>query len=205
MWQHFTDRTAGGLAVNRTDGGWSYSLVSALGIFLRDLETRYGERVCGFTLLGIEFGGENPGIWFPGNCNHLAIRLSDNARNDHRKALYQLAHESVHLLAPSHGKGVVAEEGLAVAFEREMSSKYELNMYGDSAGYNAAGNLAEQLLAIDEGIVKRVRVEEPIFDRWTPELLERHGVPTGLAAALCMPFTSFIEMVRAATERKDTA
>jgi hypothetical protein len=160
-------------------------------VFLDILVERYGPLVRERMLLGIEFGDDHPMVWMCGE-RYVIVKLSENARLEPRRATYQLAHEAVHLLSPlPAGLAPVIEEGLAVAFEREMSKRYALDMHGDDAAYNAAGDLAEQMLADDSEVVKRIRCEEPTFERWTPQLLERHGVNPGLSRELCVPFEEF--------------
>jgi len=91
-------------------------------------------------------------------------------------------------LAPTVGKGLVVEEGLAVIFGDEISSQHNLGCEHNMASYQKAKAAAQELLAIDAGIVKRIRETEPCFDKWTPALLVDHGVPQQLAERLCEPF-----------------
>lgn len=98
-------------------------------------------------LLGIEFREGVPQIWFPGNCNHIAIQLGTDALNDVNKALFQLAHECVHLLDPViFEQASVLEEGLATNFSliyvRRSNPSYETG----SAKYDAANRRVGQLL-----------------------------------------------------------
>ena len=85
-------------------GGYSWSLTSRLGHMLRTAEERFGVRDKDYSVLGIEFGESGPFIWYPGNCKNIAIQLSIGSRASERCALYELAHECIHLLTPT-GKG----------------------------------------------------------------------------------------------------
>jgi hypothetical protein len=42
-----------------------------------------------------------PHTWYPRNCGHITIRLTRDVAKDPPRAIYQLAHEVVHLISPS--------------------------------------------------------------------------------------------------------
>jgi hypothetical protein len=108
-----------------TGDGYNYTLTTLLGVFLREAERRYGLRDKNWTPLGIEFSGDVPTTWFPGNCGNVSIILTDSARKDPPQAIFQLAHEVVHLLAPiGKGGAIIFEEGLATLFAHEMAPRY---------------------------------------------------------------------------------
>ncbi len=100
--------------------GFTFTLSSRLGQMLQKAEELYGERDKSFTILGIEFKEGVPQIWFPGNCGNVIIQLGLRAMQDVNQALFQLAHECVHLLNPHAGNGNMLEEGLAVLFSVEF-------------------------------------------------------------------------------------
>jgi hypothetical protein len=84
---------------------------------LAEAEGRYGKRDHDWTPIGIEFGGNRPGTWYPGNRKHISIRLSQTAGQDFGQAIFQLSHEVIHLLGPLEERLAPAiEEGLAVLF-----------------------------------------------------------------------------------------
>jgi hypothetical protein len=94
--------------------GYTWTLSSRLGEMLRLAEERFGPRDPTYTLLGFEFAGEYPQLWFPGDCRHIVIQLTPECATDTIQACYQLSHECVHLLAPSDGRNANnLEEGLA--------------------------------------------------------------------------------------------
>src|SRR5437763_183874 len=97
--------------------GFTWTLPSRLGALLNEAERLYGERDRSYTILGVEFGPGDPQIWFPGNRRHIVIQLADNALENTALAVYQLAHETIHLLSPTGtANAPVLEEGLATAF-----------------------------------------------------------------------------------------
>jgi hypothetical protein len=61
---------------------FTWTLASRFGEMLREIEKLYGIRDRSFTILGVELGEGLPQIWFPGNCNHIAIQLSRHTMND---------------------------------------------------------------------------------------------------------------------------
>ena len=79
-------------------GGFTYTLASRLGDILSLAEEKFGPRNPDFTILGVEFRDGVPQTWFPGNCKHIVVQLSLEAMHDEEQAVFQLAHETVHLL-----------------------------------------------------------------------------------------------------------
>src|SRR5215467_11622293 len=88
------------LFANPIPGGYSWTLASRLGHMLRTAEERYGPRDLSYTILGVEFGGDIPHIWYPGNCRHVIVQIARYCINNLQHAYYQLAHECIHLLSP---------------------------------------------------------------------------------------------------------
>ena len=109
-------------------GGHSWTLTTRLGYFLQKAEKEFGLRDKRWTILGVEFAAEGPpNIWYPFSSrkningeplNFITIQLTKSSANDKKKALFQLAHETIHLLSPNSPKhkSTVLEEGLAAYF-----------------------------------------------------------------------------------------
>ena len=91
-----------GFVSDQSASGKTWTLTTILGEFIADLEDRYGPRDMAYTLLGIEFRGGTPCIWFPGNRKHIAIVLTETARDDCDLAIWQLAHEAVQAALGCH-------------------------------------------------------------------------------------------------------
>lgn len=142
--------------------GWTWTLASRLGEMLCDAEQRYGERDKSYTVLGVEFCGDSPQIWFPGNRRHIIIQLSRSCLTSMVQACYQLAHECIHLLSPGPGKHPnVLEEGLATHFaHRYVRETFHHDMPVTIDSYEAARVLVEQLLALDAESVKVIRKQQ---------------------------------------------
>jgi len=94
----------------------------AIGFATEPLPTRDG-------FLGIEFYGDRPKVWYPGTNKHISIILTDSAREDPPQAVFQLAHEVVHILSPTGGANApVVEEGLSALFQERANEIYGLNL-----------------------------------------------------------------------------
>ena len=109
------------ILANRTEVGFTWTVVSRLSEILHNAEQRYGKRDASWTLLGVEFSNLNqPEIWYPfisDGRKHIIIQLTQKASTDEKEALFQLSHEVIHLLSPAGTEGSsVFEEGLAAYF-----------------------------------------------------------------------------------------
>jgi hypothetical protein len=164
--------------------GYTWTLTTRLGELLSLAEARYGPRDRSYTLLGVEFCATGPRIWYPGDRRDVVIQLSLAALESERLALYQLAHECVHLLGPSGTANASnLEEGLAVAFSW-FSVEHTLGIPGESLtddpAYLAAGQRVRRLLAEDPGLIRRLR--NLGSDLWRPRPEDLRAAWPGLAA-----------------------
>lgn len=165
--------------------GYTWSLTTWLGKLLRDAERQYGPRDKNWTILGVEFCGEIPHLWYPGNIGNISIMLTDSARLDPKQAMFQLAHEVIHLLAPNGGGSAnVIEEGIATAFAHQNST-----LISAKSSYQAAEEQVLQLLQADASAILKLRTLRPSFSDFTPEfIVEQVQIPVTLAVSLCEPF-----------------
>jgi hypothetical protein len=180
-----------GFVCENTGSGWTYTLTSQLGNLLREAESRFGPRDATYTILGIEFGGDRPSLWYPGDCKHVSVKLSKSASQDYQQAYFQLAHEVVHLISPTGTANAnVLEEGLAHIFSLEMTKAKGLNYRGEIPAYDDAADHVNVMLASNSNIIRDIRALEPCLAKIQPEhLLE--FVPNGdvgLFQRLCSPF-----------------
>jgi hypothetical protein len=153
-------------------GGYKYTLASRLGTMMLMIEEMFGERDPSYTILGVEFGGDIPMIWYPGNRRHVAIRLTTSAASYPQQACYQLAHEAVHLLAPSGGKNANNfEEGVATYFSAFYMRAFFPNYPNtvDVQSYARAVDLVSPRLKSDAYCIRRLRTKQPSFSLITPE------------------------------------
>jgi len=162
-------------------GGYTWTLASLLGSMLSLAENRFGKRDRTHTILGVEFVDGIPQCWYPGNCGNVVVQLSIQCLREPDRACFQLAHEVIHLLAPSGGRNAnVLEEGLATHFQSwYMANHYPPDWPRSGLDWNAfecqsyvlAKGLVEELLILDPGIVRSIREREPMLSRVTSEML----------------------------------
>ncbi|WP_157594973.1 hypothetical protein [Psychroflexus tropicus] len=157
--------------------GNSWTITSKLGHILRTAEEKYGERDKSYTILGVEFTTNgNPQIWYPDDCKHVVIQITENCINDINRAVFQVAHESIHCLCPTGSQNAnVLEEGLANLFSiiycRENG--HGNNWTSNAQSYTNASNLVEKLLSIDADIIKKLRAIEPTLSKVDKDLMIR--------------------------------
>ena len=151
--------------------GYTWMLASQLGKMLCLAESHFGTRDKTYTLLGFEFIDDVPQCWYPGNCGNIVIQLGRSCMRQPDRACFQLAHETIHLLAPTGGRNAnVIEEGLAAHFQVwYMANHYPSNWPRSGSdwsqfecqSYAKAKSLVEELLALDPDAIKCLRNRQP--------------------------------------------
>jgi hypothetical protein len=138
--------------------GFTWTLASRLGQMLNKAESEFGQRNRSFTVLGIEFRDGVPQVWFPGNCGHVVVQLGLSAMQDPIKAMFQLAHECVHLLDPAAGGTNNLEEGIATQFALDwLRTEYRISYQTGDQKYDNACSLTESLVAAKNDAAKELR------------------------------------------------
>lgn len=95
----------------------SYKISSRLCDMIHHAEELFGQRDESYTVHHIETGHKKPQIMYFNNCpKGIYIRLFTDPAENMSRACYQLAHETVHLLAPVRGVANNLEEGVATYF-----------------------------------------------------------------------------------------
>jgi hypothetical protein len=183
------------------EAGNTWTLATRFGQLLHKIERKYGFREPGWTLLGVEFHDDVPQVWFPGSGDypprrHIVIMLSAAAFSNEKQAIYQLAHECVHLLSPGKlGSATVMEEGLATAFSEDIIEEWfgEKNKagYTNDQRYRDAAAHVRQLLQQEPDAILHLRGVEPAFSRMTAATFVDAGlnVPTALVDELLSKFS----------------
>jgi hypothetical protein len=165
---------------------------------LAKAEDRFGPRDPSYRFVGVAFDREGPTTFFPGGATDVLIRLGDSTKTNYDQGLYQLAHEVVHLLAPiKTPPATMLEEGLATLFSLEAptfnSPAYRpaaeawLSTQPAAKNYLDALTIARDVLAGDDGRVRKLREKEPQFFKHTPAMM-LELIPTldvGLAERAC--------------------
>lgn len=173
-------------------------LTEQLALHMVNVELRFGARDESWVFLGFALHENGPHIRYLGPQGHkfLSIELQSETAvfPDLNRLQYQLAHETVHLLAPG-GPGVKApliEEGLATLYSLDCGMYYDADYPQRcreclSETYARALGLVQELLALDENAITRLRQVEPCFAAMTPDLIRSvlPQVPVSLAEQLC--------------------
>jgi hypothetical protein len=174
------------------NSGFTWTIASRISDALHTAENLYGERDKSYFLAGFEFGTTIPRLWYPGDRKHIVIQLSPEAKASFPQAIFQIAHEVIHLLSPTGGAHAnILEEGLAEHFsESYASAATGTPWHPTTAAYTVARDLVRKLLAFDSDAVRKIRKHEPCMSNFTPEVILAHvsGVPKELADRLCVPF-----------------
>jgi hypothetical protein len=172
--------------------GFTWTLTTIFGELLDRAECLYGPRDPGWTILGIEFSGDGPLIWFPGNRRNISIMLSDKARENPGAAIFELSHEVVHLLAPtSDARAPVIEEGLATHFSRHAAPDFGSLYVPSDPAYLDAERLVREVLNLYPDAIRTIRARCPSFAAFTPDLIQSlcPQVPSQAAEKLCSRFS----------------
>jgi hypothetical protein len=134
----------------------------------------------------------------PGNCGHVAVQLSMDARNQPDRAIWQLAQEVPHVLSPTGraNTATVFEEGICGVFARNIAELWELNRWiGKPRGgrYGTAADLVQLLLDAHPDLVCQLRGIQPCISAIDVDLLVSACpiVSRKVASALCQPFSVF--------------
>ena len=157
------------------DDDYKSKLVNRLIDMLHMAKKLFGPRDLCYTILDIEFGGKNPGIQYPSkNHPHIIIRLSLEADTCMWRACCDLAHETVHLLAPTGcNNSTNLEEGVACYFAdyymKEILNQCPFGLGENDTYYKRALEAVEPLLDKDKCFVRRVRKRQPSFQGITKE------------------------------------
>ena len=164
---------------------WTYTLASRLSDMLYLAEDLFGPRDLSYTPLGIEFIPDGPKTWYVGetqqNRKHIIIRLGLEAATNMAEACYQLAHESVHLLAPEgvrtkKGKTNNLEEGVATYYAAHyMEVEMGMNCYWNS-GLQSYKEVLDKVLPLFDKhryCIRKLRSEQPEFTEMTEKQIRR--------------------------------
>ena len=151
----------------------SWTLASRLGDMLDMAEKLFGGRDTSYTLLGTQFTSDGPRIWYRGkHRKHIIIQLSLRAAANMSQACYEMAQETIHLLAPSVGRSANNfEEGVSCYFAAYyMKEKFnEPSWSPNHSSYERALVLIKPRLDEDIDCVRRIRKNQPSFWDMTKE------------------------------------
>jgi hypothetical protein len=159
--------------------GWT--VTACMGELLERAEQLFGKRVKEWTPLGVQIGnGEEPALMPLGDTDKRYISLSRGVDNM-GDALFETAHEVIHLLGPVPAANAL-EEGVAAWFSVHYDCPQIPAPSRDLAflethrpRYGRAYHLYQDFRT-GGGDIKVLRTHEPYISRATPELL-KHCAP----------------------------
>ena len=150
-------------------------LVSRLIDMVHIAKKLFGPRDLSYTIADIEFMTDVPRIRYPENY-HIIIRLTQSAATNMSRACYQMAHETVHLLAPTGcNDSTIFEEGIACYFAADYM-KEQFNEPCWSPGipsYERALAVIKPRLDEDIYCIRRLREHHPSFQDITKEEISK--------------------------------
>jgi hypothetical protein len=135
--------------------------------FIRQAEVQFGPRNREWVLDGIKFTeADTPNRLMYPSERHIVVELSQAAEHDYDRALFQLAHDAVHVLWPvGVGETKVIEEGVAT-YHSLTAPRFGDSTYGARAeqslvnkyqAYRDALNDVRALLSQDPHAISKAR------------------------------------------------
>lgn len=169
--------------------------VEEVAALLSRAEDRFGQRDQSYELAGIWYAERGPYVQYasPGSTS-IFIVLSDQAQTNDGLALFQAAHEVVHLLAPTGGSdATVLEEGVATMFQHDVCEGRGIAVSSELQTYREAEARVRQLLTHAPDAIRAIRQMEPSFARVEPRhiLAVAPDIRENAAIELCMPFAEW--------------
>ena len=162
-----------------TNGKYAQKLRRRLGLMLEMAESLFERRDCSYTILGIEFADDGPKIRYPEGLEgkKIMIRLSSSAAQKMSQACFQMAHETVHLLAPVRIEDATnLEEGVACYFSLYYMEKKRIKpklYYTGVKSYERVLELVIPRLQEDRYCIRRLRERQPSFRDISKEEIRR--------------------------------
>ena len=159
---------------------FSWTLATRLGVALNFAEQRYGKRDLDWTLLGVDFARTaSPQIFYAGHGGgrrDIVIHLTESAATNEKQALFQLAHEVIHVLSPigPDVRSSILEEGIATYNSLDYVRSVGIEI---GPSYIGAENYADAYWAIVE-----LEQAHSDFQARTAALRSRYGSLSGLSA-----------------------
>ncbi|AUW07466.1 hypothetical protein [Vibrio campbellii] len=134
---------------------------------LQEAEFRFGHRDCSKNIYRPSWDSDGPHIRYTPTKDGAFAELGDNAKSSWRLTVYQLAHETVHLLDQHGGEQTIfLEEGAAVRFSLDMMIKYGFDTTGlpSTFSYQTALALFDGLGADSYQVMKNARLTAGSFN-----------------------------------------
>ena len=165
-----------------TQTGFTWTLTTYSLKYLLEAESLYGTRTKDYEYVGLELNETGPPrIWYPW-INFIVIQVSQMTTNDTREAIFQIAHEVVHVLSPT-GQLTTnnLEEGLATYFSKIVTdrdsgdSSYAINAI-QTTKYFKPYKLVDKLIIFDPDAIKKLRKIQPVIGQISKQTFIDAGI-----------------------------
>ncbi len=133
--------------------------VEAKRMIIEEMESIFGQRDTAFTIDDdILYRAGSPMVWtYDQDKKRCRVLLSNGCLNYWPCFLYEMSHESVHLLNPQPASASFLEEGVAVWFSNYMMKKAGNGEHPATGKYLTALNLISAIPDTPPEIVKKIR------------------------------------------------
>ncbi|MBK8548078.1 MAG: hypothetical protein IPL63_12110 [Saprospiraceae bacterium] len=147
-----------------------------------EAENLYGSRTKDYEYVGLELNETGPPkVWYPWG-KYIVIQVSQTTANDTRQAIFQIAHEVVHVLSPN-GQPITnnLEEGLATYFSKIVTDRdsgdnsYSLNSI-QTTNYLKPYELVYKLITYDPDAIKKLRMIQPVLGQISKQTFIDAGI-----------------------------
>lgn len=182
--------------MDEANDGINFDLAQqALTELLAIAEQRFGDRDPAWSVGPIQVRDNGPFLHLNPEERIASVTVNRWA-NRYENLHAQIAHEVIHLLNPGPLSVNVLEEGVATAFQCQMTldkfgqEELDLQTRHHSDQYRNAKILAEQLLSLDDDAFRKIREACSSFNDATPEQLMDlfDGLTENTAQQLCVDF-----------------
>ena len=152
--------------VNDPVGLWSLQLE-----LLAMAESQLGPREASKKIYQPRFTDEGPQLRNTPALDGAYVELSRNGQRYWPTVVFEMSHETVHLLNPIPGNANNLEEGVAAAFSVHVQSSYGISIPVSMPSYLYALRLVEALLEDPLAVAARVRRQVGPLSAATPQCL----------------------------------
>ena len=138
---------------------------------LAQAETLLGPRDQSKSVCQPRFTDHGPNLRNTPGRDGAFVELSRAAETDWAETVFEMAHETVHLLNPVAGNTNNLEEGVAVAFSLHVQPAYGINVRPGTTAYDHPLDLVRRLPGGPLTAGRRVRLEVGALSTAKPETL----------------------------------
>lgn len=178
----FTKKNMINIIAKPTTDGYTFTLSTYALKYLLEAETLYGERTKDYIFGGVELNENGPPkVWYP-YSKFVVIQVSQSTSINVKQAIFQIAHEVVHVISPN---GLTTtnnlEEGLSTYFSKVVTDRdtsdvtYAMNSITPTK-YFYPYELVTKLIIARPDAIKELRKIQPIIGKITKQDFQTAGL-----------------------------